>query len=173
MALWFTSLRHALTWNPYFSERTTTNRVPRRLRLPDLFLPLQEHSERDFRVNSLCKATSEASDAWISAILPLAGDSNSRTSRKLSTIISEENIDMKAGLLAALCFPAVDAVQLRLCADVLNWLFHLEYRLAALSNHAATVLLQNLSQVINGRSDNIEGGFAEALQRYGKLLSAP
>lgn len=82
-----------------------------RIRLPDLIL----HCPFELRINPRCRQASLASDKWLhegrSAI-----DGN----------LLDVDGDVKAGLLAAMCYPTVDYGQLRVCCDFLNLLAHFD-----------------------------------------------
>lgn len=168
MALWFSGIRRALSWNPYFSERSA--RSTRSLKLPDLFAPLGEGASSEFEINRHCKKVTDASEAWFREQCQLNAASTS--SEKEETQV-QDSIDLKAGLLAAICFPAVDFGQLRLCADFLNWMLHFEYQLAFLDTAAARKLVQESLQLSEDPTSSVGEGTGRALKRSVSFSAFP
>lgn len=168
MALWFSGIRRALSWNPYFSERSA--RSTRSLKLPDLFAPLGEGASSEFEINRHCKKVTDASEAWFREQCQLSAASTS--SEKEETQV-QDSIDLKAGLLAAICFPAVDFGQLRLCADFLNWMLHFEYQLAFLDTAAARKLVQESLQLSEDPTSSVGEGTGRALKRSVSFSAFP
>lgn len=168
MALWFSGIRRALSWNPYFSERSA--RSTRSLKLPDLFAPLGEGASSEFEINRHCKKVTDASEAWFREQCQLSAASTS--SEKEETQV-QDSIDLKAGLLAAICFPAVDFGQLRLCADFLNWMLHFEYQLAFLDTAAARKLVKESLQLSEDPTSSAGEGTGRALKRSVSFSAFP
>ncbi|KAF9467542.1 isoprenoid synthase domain-containing protein [Collybia nuda] len=81
--------------------------------LPDL-LSLSRPFE--LRTNQSCRTVTQASEAWLFALKGSELD-NTLTRAELASLSS-----MKAGLLAALCFPGCDPPQLRFLTDFLTFL---------------------------------------------------
>lgn len=166
MALWFSGIRRALSWNPYFSERSA--RSTRSLKLPDLFAPLGEGASSEFEINRHCKKVTDASEAWFREQCQLSVASTSSEKEEV-----QDSIDLKAGLLAAICFPAVDFGQLRLCADFLNWMLHFEYQLAFLDTAAARKLVQESLQLSEDPTSSVGESTGRALKRSVSFSAFP
>lgn len=174
MALWLSGIRRALSWNPYFSERSS--RSLRSLKLPDLFAPLGEGASSEFEINPHCKKVTDASDAWFREQCQLSTAStssptSSTSSHEKDNTHCEDGIDLKAGLLAAICFPAVDFGQLRLCADFLNWMLHFEYQLALSDPASASRIVQESLQLAKDPSAAVGEGIGRVLKRYVRYVA--
>ncbi|KAI5115569.1 hypothetical protein M0805_004617 [Coniferiporia weirii] len=175
-----TSVLTAFSWIPYLSGRSVP--TPRRVKLPDLIAALPDASSA-FRINANCKEVVKASREWVkehgisspySVRLPgsFSGSNATRPDQEPDgvTVNTDENegqhaFDMKAGLLAAMCFPTADRTQLRFCADFLNWMMHLECRIAVLDRADSANLLQAIISILNNEEGlkGKEAGFGSGL----------
>ncbi|KAH8116008.1 hypothetical protein DFH11DRAFT_1507125 [Phellopilus nigrolimitatus] len=185
-AIWdsLTSLCNAFSWTPYLSSELGS-RVPRRVKLPDVLTALPDASSK-FRVNALCKEVSNASDVWVYGELGLlspellSADTQSIANPEAPALFEElhtegtrtldhgdQKLDMKAGLLAAMCFPTADRSQLRLCTDFLNWMLLLEHRLAIVDFSTARGFLKEMNFCVTSNeccADTADSGFVRGLQ---------
>ncbi|THH07887.1 hypothetical protein EW145_g3074 [Phellinidium pouzarii] len=158
-ALWNSLISHltAPSWIPYTTERGIPS--PCRIKLPDLLTALPDASSA-FRINGRCKEVSDASLEWVTEFRLRTSRSN-RTDEPFMLEDSvgpvdegqydadeEHEVYIKAGLLAAMCFPTANYTQLRLCTDVLNWMFLLECRLEILNHADASKLLQDIISIL-------------------------
>ncbi|KAF8645362.1 hypothetical protein AX16_007865 [Volvariella volvacea WC 439] len=94
--------------------------------LPDL---LNLTRPFELRTNRYCRDATEASEAWFMSLASGPAPKLALAAAELDGLKS-----IKAGLLAALCFPTVDAPQLRLLTDVLTVVFVVYGRLGSVGS---------------------------------------
>jgi hypothetical protein len=88
----------------------SVSEAPTKLLLPELL----SHCPYPLRTNPHSYDVSRASEKWLLAV---ANHSPERTAKFLG---------LKAGELAASCFPEAREFELRVCSDFLNWLFSID-----------------------------------------------
>lgn len=105
------------------------------------------------RTNPGCAAAARASEQWL-----LNGARFSQSKR-------EEFFGLKAGELAASCFPHAHPYRLRVCCDVINYLFNLAHWTVGFSTldlfHLADCVLDAMVNPKGCNTDKIAGAMAK------------
>ncbi|EJD05532.1 uncharacterized protein FOMMEDRAFT_145041 [Fomitiporia mediterranea MF3/22] len=181
------SFQNLLSWTNNPCTESTSSTSPQQIKLPDLIAAFPD-AARGFRINSLCKEISDASDEWAVEVI---GKSDTRVKKATSVNNSrvvlpeqhsgatnaegsqDETLDLKMGLLASMCFPFVDRTQLRICSDLVVWIGLLEHHLACCTLEAALDCIHQcriLAENEPGFSDIIDTGLPKGLQSILKRL---
>ena len=174
-----TSLRDAISWSPMPNVQVRTQSTIRRIKVPDILGAFPERLS-DFEVNPHCAWVTDKSNEWGRRFDLLTSSSrngedgvasSSQEHRGQSqTSEKSRNIpDPKAGLLASLCFPTVNATQLQICADVLNWMLLMQVRLSGLREDERKQFLMSLVSALTSETPqgaSSKTGFLAALHKY-------